>query len=83
MLKIDGFDDCIIGLCEQPGGEDVIAYDLQKIINKIMVKLEVLRKEAQQYFDFGIAAKYDNTGMSPVFIDTRFDMKAIEELTGE
>ena len=32
LLLMDGFDDCVIGICESFGGESVVAYDYDKVI---------------------------------------------------
>ena len=32
LMLMDGFDDCILGICESFGGESVVAYDYDKVI---------------------------------------------------
>jgi len=32
LLLMDGFDDCIIGICEAFGSVPVVAYDYDKVI---------------------------------------------------
>jgi hypothetical protein len=34
-LFMDGFDDCVIGVCEQFGRPPVIAYNKKKVIRKL------------------------------------------------
>ena len=42
---MDGFDDCIIGICESFGGESVVAYAYDKVIAKLESKLAKRRKQ--------------------------------------
>jgi len=81
MLKVDGFDDCVLGICEQAGCADIIAYDVQKMINKMMSQ-GMEQTEAWEYFDFNILGAFMGEG-TPCFIDTRFGMDAIEEMIDE
>jgi hypothetical protein len=32
LLLMDGFDDCIIGICESFGSVPVIAYDYERVL---------------------------------------------------
>lgn len=32
---MDGYDDCILGVCERFGQEPLIAYDFEKVISKL------------------------------------------------
>lgn len=51
MLKMDGYDDCILGTCDRFGQETILAYDMEKVI----VKLQgdgMSRAEALEFFDF-------------------------------
>ena len=32
LLLMDGFDDCIIGICESFGSVPVVAYDYDKVL---------------------------------------------------
>ena len=50
MLKMDGFNDCIMGVCRRFGQEDIIAYDYDKVIEKLM--LDMTYDEAVEYFEF-------------------------------
>lgn len=66
MMKADGFDDCIIGLAERCGLENVLAYDAKKIFAKL-VKQGMTEEEAVEYFYFNISGAYVGEG-TPVFI---------------
>jgi len=69
FIKVDGNDDCIIGVADlfNEGGL-VLAYDSNKIINKIIKKSNITREEATEYFDFNIAGSRGNG--YPIHIDT-------------
>jgi len=64
-LSIDGYDDCIIGICEMFGRPPLIAYDRKKIIDKLAEDMTI--DEAEEYFEFNIVGGWmgENT---PVFI---------------
>jgi len=67
-VKMEGFDDCILGVCQRIGNSNCIAYDLGKVIRKLM-KEGMTRREALEYFEFNqLGAFVGET--TPVFIDT-------------
>ena len=68
MLKIDGFDCCIIGVASTMGQEDVLAYSVTSILTKLMVDLDCPFDEAVEYFEFNIAGAYMGEG-TPCFIE--------------
>ena len=66
-LKADGFDDAILGIASRCGQNDIIAYDVNKIIQTLMERDGMDYEEAQEFFEFNIVGAYmgENT---PVFI---------------
>jgi len=66
-LKADGFDDAILGVASRCGQNDLIAYDVNKIISILMERDGMDYEEAQEFFEFNIVGAYmgENT---PVFI---------------
>jgi len=75
-LLADGFDQAIIGMCEQFGHGPVVAYDRDKCIEILIDEFsqdineeddEDLSIVATEYFDYNIAGSYvgENT---PVFL---------------
>jgi len=66
MMIADGFDDCIIGLAERCGSNNVLAYDAKKIFKKL-VKQGMTEDEAVEHFYFNISGAYVGEG-TPVFI---------------
>jgi hypothetical protein len=81
MIRLDGFDDCIVGLASSCGNEDCLAYSAEKIINKLQETSDMCDEEAREYFDFNIAGGYFGEG-NPVFIEV-LQPYEIEELFGE
>jgi len=68
ILRIDGYDDCAVGLVSRCGQDPFIVYDAEKIIEKLMGD-GMDRDGAQEYFDFNIAGAW--MGMTtPGFIET-------------
>lgn len=66
MLKADGFDDCITGICKRCGQDDIIAYDTTKVIAKLVAQ-GMDEGEAWEYFEFNIVGAYMGE-MTPCFI---------------
>ena len=67
MLRMDGYDDCILGVCQQCGREPVLAYDVGKVIERHMAD-GMSRDEAYEHFDFNQLGAYVGPG-TPVFIE--------------
>lgn len=59
MLKIDGFDECIIGIA-QIWGKDmpVVVYDIGEIIEVLIEEHDMSRDEAIEYFEHNISEAY-------------------------
>jgi hypothetical protein len=64
----DNFNDAIIGLCHRAGGNTVIAYDIDKVIEILVVEHDMSIEEAVEYAEFNVFSAYvgENT---PVFIE--------------
>ena len=66
-LKADGFDDAIIGIASRCGQNDLIAYDVSKIIQILMDRDGMEYDEAQEFFEFNIIGAYMGEH-TPIFI---------------
>lgn len=64
--KVVGFDDCILGIAEQYGVNDRIAYDMDLILKKLMREMKMTRLDAEDYFYYNIFCYVDET--NPSFI---------------
>jgi len=75
LLKMDGFDDCIVGLiyrCAQP---TLVCYDIKKILAKLVAQ-GMTQEEAEEYFDFNQQGAWVGE-RTPCFLDTSiFDDEA-------
>jgi len=65
-LFMDGFDDCVLGACEQFGRPVVVAYDLEKIIQKLMQD-GASREDAEEFWSFNQLGAWLGEG-TPVFV---------------
>lgn len=63
-IKLDGFDNCIIGVVEEFGNGPRILYSKEKIIDELCE--EMTREEALEYYDFNILGGYFGE-QNPVF----------------
>jgi hypothetical protein len=66
LMLMDGFDDCIIGICESFGGESVVAYDYGKVIAQLESQ-GMTYEEAVEFHEFNQAGAYVGE-RTPVFI---------------
>jgi hypothetical protein len=67
LLKMDGFDDCIVGTCERYGMEPVIAYDKVKVIDKLVTRDGMTRDEAEEFFSYNQIGAWMGE-KTPVFV---------------
>jgi len=71
VMKVDGFDNAIIGIVSRCGFESVLCYSREKIIDVLMNRDGMDSEEAAEYYDFNIAGSYVGKG-TPMFLDTGF-----------
>jgi hypothetical protein len=63
-IKLDGFDNCIIGIVEEFGNGPRILYSKEKIINELCDEMTI--EEALEFYDFNILGGYFGE-QNPVF----------------
>jgi hypothetical protein len=63
-IKLDGFDNCIIGVVEEFGNGPRILYSKEKIIDELCE--EMTREEALEYYDYNILGGYFGE-QNPIF----------------
>lgn len=66
LLKMDGFDDCVVGICERFGMEAVLAYDRDKVIAKLMGE-GMTEEEAEEFFEYNQIGAWMGE-RTPVFV---------------
>ena len=66
-MMADGFDDAVLGMCIQFGGEPVVAYDYNKCIEILKERDGMDRTEAIDYLEFNVLGSYVGVH-TPVFI---------------
>ncbi|NBV78155.1 hypothetical protein EBR66_08395 [bacterium] len=67
LLKMDGFDDCIVGICERYGMDTVLAYDREKVLAKLMSRDGMTEEEANEFFEFNQIGAWMGE-LTPVFV---------------
>ena len=65
-LKMDGCDDCVIGVAEGCSKIPLLVYDRDKIVEKF-VKDGMTYEDAQEYIDFNIAGAWVGEGTPLMF----------------
>lgn len=68
MLKVDGYDCCIVGVASRIGQDDILVYSKSSMIAKLMVDLEIDFDGAMEFFDHNIGCAYMGEG-TPCFIE--------------
>ena len=71
-LKINGFDDCIVGLVERFGMEPIFCYNKQKIVANIMAEEGIHFEQAIEHFEYNIAGAWVGKG-TPCFLTTHIN----------
>ena len=66
-LKVDGHDDAVIGMGNSFGRRNVLVYDSEKIIHKLMKRDKMTYEEAGEFFEYNIVGSYNGPGM-PIFV---------------
>lgn len=73
-LKMDGFDDCIEGIVERFGQIEILCYNKEKVIEKLMKEGECTYTEALEYYEFNQLGAWVGEG-TPCFLDKQIDLK--------
>ena len=69
VMTMDGFDDCILGICERINQESIVAYDLQKVLAKLQ-KQGMTEEEAIEWHEYNQLGAWVGES-TPCFIDRR------------
>lgn len=67
MLKMDGYNDCVIGVVLRANQEPILCYDLEKILERHMAD-GMSRDEAIEFFEFNQLGAWVGDG-TPCFLD--------------
>lgn len=66
FVVLDGFDDCVIGVCEKIGKLPCLCYDAYDIIQKLQSK-GMSEEGAVEYFEYNIMGLYAGKS-TPIFL---------------
>jgi len=66
MIKMDGYDDCIVGVIKGAGQETKICYDVNLVIQRLMDD-GLSEEEAIEFFEFNQIGSYVGES-TPVFL---------------
>ena len=67
MLVADGYDEAVLGIARRCSQPDLIAYDVEKIIEILMTRDDMTYEVAVEFFDFNIAGAWVGEE-TPIFI---------------
>ena len=77
MLKMDGFNDCIAGVCTRYGQSPILIYDREKVIASLESD-GLSHEEAEEHFGFNIIGAWVGED-TPAFLEP-YDEDKEEEL---
>jgi hypothetical protein len=69
MLKMDGFNDCIAGVCLRFGQQPIVIYDKAKVIAKLVADGCGSEEEAEEFWSFNQIGSWVGNG-TPAFLVT-------------
>lgn len=55
LVKMDGYDDCILGVGYRCGSEQFLIYDIDKIIQKLMDVEKMTHQAAVEFHEYNQA----------------------------
>ena len=73
MMRVVGFDDCVLGIASRCGGHDLLAYSTEKICQKLHDRDGMSLEAALEFFEYNIAGAYMGE-LSPVFVAPAYDL---------
>lgn len=76
MLTMDGYDDCIAGICTRFGQEPIIIYDRAKVITRLMND-GMTKDEAEEFHEFNQVGAWMGE-RTPAFLLSPNDTKLSE-----
>lgn len=80
-MRMDGFDDCVIGLVTRCGqASPCICYDTDLVISKLMLQ-GMSREDAEEFFEYYQIGSWVGEG-TPFFL-TRMSMEQIDGVADE
>jgi hypothetical protein len=68
LLKLDGFDECYLGIGETYGEHPALIYDYAQIIEHLQQQDGMSQEEAEEYFEFNMLGSYIGEKM-PIFLN--------------
>jgi len=77
----DGYDEALLGLSTQCGGEECACYDYEKLVEVTQRQFKCDQQEAQEYVDFNIVGCYINE-RTPTIVN-RMTREEIDDLVSE
>jgi hypothetical protein len=67
-LVMTGYDDCIIGMASRIGMEDCVAFDKDKVLEKLRKVEKMTEEDAIEWFEFNMIGAYVGE-TTPVFVE--------------
>ena len=68
LIKLDGFDNCYMGVGESYAEQPALIYDYQKIIEQLQQQDGMSQEEAEEYYEYNILGSYLGEKM-PIFLN--------------
>ena len=78
MMRVDGFDEAIIGLGVRCGQTDILVYDASKCID--ILHKDMPMYDALEYFEYNILGAYMGKG-TPIFVYPDTPLEVLEHVS--
>jgi len=72
VVRLDGLDSCVIGVCCRCGQEDVLLYDGHKVVELLMDRDGMTWEEAEEFYCLNISGAWMGSG-TPCFMEPYID----------
>ncbi len=69
IMRMDGYDDCCIGIVVRFGAQPILCYDKQKVLEQLEAD-GMTPEEAEEWFEFNQIGAWVGDG-TPCFLDRR------------
>lgn len=67
IMRLDGFDDCVVGLVERFGQSPILCYDKAKIIEQMVTKGDMTEEAAEEFYEVNQLGAWVGSG-TPCFL---------------
>lgn len=80
-IKMDGYDDCVLGIAFRCTNDPVLVYDCDAVRDRLMTGSEMTYEEAEEWIEFNMTGAW--VGEQTPFLLRRFDPSVWQEVPSD